>query len=206
MEVLPLFSQPVYIDVLQLPTDVVSRASKTPMQEMELDAAYANNGSMSCDTQWLSNNLDIKDLVDTHMDIYVHEALAISRKHRLQHQSSWINHHKRGDRAAEHTHSNSMFSGCLYLRVPENCGEFRLTVPAMLPTYMTQTVQPDITESNYLNQREFPIEPCDGTIIIFPSHLPHYVSPSETDEDRYSCAFNYFLKGSFGYEDTALTL
>lgn len=70
MEILPLFSQPVYIDVLELPTDAVSRANKTSMQEMELDAAFTNNGSMSCDTQWLSNNLDIKDLVDTHMDIY----------------------------------------------------------------------------------------------------------------------------------------
>ena len=98
------------------------------------------------------------------------------------------------------------FSGCLYIRVPENCGEFRMRMPTMFPTYLTSTVQPDIMESNYLNQREFPNEPCDGTIIIFPSHLPHSVSPSETDQDRYSCAFNYFLKGPFGYEDTALTL
>tara|TARA_B100000902_G_scaffold95344_1_gene98153 strand:- start:221 stop:841 length:621 start_codon:yes stop_codon:yes gene_type:complete len=206
MEILPLFSQPVYIDVVNLDPDVLTRAEKTPMQDMSLDGAYKKNGFMSQDTQWLSNHLDVKDIVDQHMDIYVHEALTISRKHRLQHQSSWINYHGIGDSAAEHTHVNSMFSGCLYIKVPPNCGEFRLRMPTMFPTYLTSTVQPDIMESNYLNQREFPIEPCEGTIIIFPSHLPHYVSPSDTEEDRYSCAFNYFLKGPFGYEDTALTL
>ena len=82
------------------------------MQDMALDNAYKKNGFMSQDTQWLSNNLDVKDIVDTHMDIYVHEALAISRRHRIQHQSSWINYHGIGDSAAEHTHPNSMFSGC----------------------------------------------------------------------------------------------
>ena len=114
MEILPLFSQPVYIDVVNLDPDVLRRAEKTPMQDMSLDSAYKKNGSMSQDTQWLSNHLDVKDIVDQHMDIYVHEALTISRKHRLQHQSSWINYHGIGDSAAEHTHVNSMFSGCLW--------------------------------------------------------------------------------------------
>ena len=65
MEILPLFSQPVYIDVVDLQPDVLKRAQQTPMQDMALDNAYKKNGFMSQDTQWLSNNIDVKDIVDT---------------------------------------------------------------------------------------------------------------------------------------------
>ena len=72
MEILPLFSQPVYIDVVNLDSDVLRRAERTPMQDMSLDGAYKKNGSMSQDTQWLSNHLDVKDIVDQH---HIHEFL-----------------------------------------------------------------------------------------------------------------------------------
>ena len=44
MEILPLFSQPVYIDVVDLQPDVLKRAQHTPMQDMALDGAYKKNG------------------------------------------------------------------------------------------------------------------------------------------------------------------
>ena len=77
MEILPLFSQPVYVDVVNLDSDVLKMAEKTPMQDMLLDSAYKKNGLMSEDTQWLSNHLDVKDIVDTHMDIYVQDRKSV---------------------------------------------------------------------------------------------------------------------------------
>jgi len=43
-------------------------------------------------------------------------------------------------------------------------------------------------------------------ILLFPSHLTHAVKPNNSNEDRYSIAFNYILRGEYGERDTHLVL
>jgi len=201
MEVLPLFSQPVYINMVTLTDTIIADVINSEIEHVENDdAMYANNGSMSLDTQWLKSSPETMSVVDGEMDRYVHDVLGIARqRHYIQHQSSWVNYHRRGDSAANHSHVNSMFSGCLYVKIPPDSGEFRFNVPSMTPTYITQTINPDLSESNIYNMREVNIQPEEGMVILFPSHLPHSVSQCETD-GRYSIAFNYFIKGVFGHD------
>ena len=40
--------------------------------------------------------------------------------------------------------------------------------------------------------------PVPGMIICFPSHLGHDVGINQSNEDRYSMAFNYILRGEYG--------
>jgi uncharacterized protein (TIGR02466 family) len=43
-------------------------------------------------------------------------------------------------------------------------------------------------EKNYVSHLSF--NPSAGKMIIFPSHLYHYVESNKSDEDRISIAFN----------------
>ena len=56
------------------------------------------------------------------------------------------------------------------------------------------------------NMREVEILPQEGMILCFPSHLNHTIGVHEGVGKRFSMAFNYFMKGAFGYDDNALTL
>jgi uncharacterized protein (TIGR02466 family) len=208
MEVLPLFSTPVYIDFCDLEAGIIISAENTQfVNPCGDDPTYGKNGSISTNTMWLETVPDLKRIVEAHLAEYVFGVLGASRESvYLEHQSSWVNLHHEGDRAASHVHVNSMFSGVVYLNVPENSGDIIFSLPSMIPTYATNTVNLDIVDPNLYNMREFPIAPEQGMIIIFPSHIPHYVTASRTHLHRYSVAFNYFVKGDFGSQESRLTL
>lgn len=208
MELLPLFSTPVYVDFCDLETGILISAENTHFNNpCKDDPTYGNNGSISTNTMWLESVPDLKRQVEAHLAEYVFGALGASRESvYLEHQSSWVNLHHEGDRAASHVHVNSMFSGVLYLNVPDNSGEIIFHMPSMFPTYATNTVNLDIVDPSIYSMREFPIQPEQGMIIIFPSHLPHYVTANRTPLHRYSVAFNYFVKGEVGSQESRLTL
>ena len=203
-QVLPLFSQPVYIDMFDINDQMVSDVMRTDYHFLN---NVENNGGMSKNTQWLNSNPEIKSVAEQYLWHYLTKVLGIGmERHTLCHQSSWINIHHKGDQGAGHSHTNSMFSGVMYFKIPPDSCEILFHVPAMFPTYVTQTVLPDIVESNIYNMREAVIQPVDGMIILFPSHLPHTINVNNSDEKRYSLAFNYYLKGAFGFDDCYLTL
>ena len=207
-QILALFSQPVYINMERLPQSIIDAVGNTEHEVLECnDSLYSQNGLMSKDRQWLSTQPETRELVEKHLDHYVYETLGIARERcQLIHQSSWCNMHTPGHCGAGHCHTNSMFSGVLYTQIPENSGTIRFHIPNMFPTYVTQTVLPDIRESNIYNMREAEIQPQEGMILCFPSHLNHTIGVHEGVGKRFSMAFNYFMKGAFGYDDNALTL
>ena len=99
-----------------------------------------------------------------------------------------------------------MFSGVMYFKCPPNSGDITFYVPSMIPTWCTQTLYPEVKEYNTYNMRESRIPVKDGMILLFPSHLAHAVRPNNSNEDRYSIAFNYILRGDYGYDDHQLKL
>lgn len=208
MEILPLFSTPVYVDLCDIHDEYLISVENTVFTNpCGDDATYGRNGSISSNTRWLETVPELKRIVEAHLNEYVFSILGASRQSvYLEHQSSWVNLHQEGDRAASHVHVNSMFSGVVYLEVPKDSGDIIFSIPSMIPTYATNTVNLDIVDSNIYNMREFPITPEKGMILIFPSHIPHYVTHSKALTHRYSVAFNYFLKGSVGYDESRLTL
>ena len=48
-----------------------------------------------------------------------------------------------------------------------------------------------------LNSFEKKFEPQECGIFLFPAHLDHYVTPSNSNLERYSISFNYNLDGKF---------
>tara|TARA_B100001250_G_C19492700_1_gene653825 strand:+ start:49 stop:669 length:621 start_codon:yes stop_codon:yes gene_type:complete len=202
-QIVPLFSQPLYINKIDITQDNIEQVINTPCQS---DNGGYNNGWMS-QTQWLTTQPEIRSIIEEHLSEYVFNTLAVDNsKHQLEHTSSWVNKHNPGDSGAGHAHSNAMFSGVMYFKVPPNSGDIVFYVPSMHPTWCTQTLYPEVTEYNTYNMRKSIIPVRDGMILLFPSHLTHAVKPNNSNDDRYSIAFNYILRGEYGERDTHLVL
>ena len=202
-QIVPLFSQPLYINKTDLTDQMIQSVMDTPCQS---DNGGYSNGWMS-QTQWLTSQPEIRAVVEYNLSKYVYDVLQVDEtKHQLEHTSSWVNKHNHGDSGHGHAHNNAMFSGVMYFKVPPDSGDLTFFVPAMIPTWCTQTLYPEVKEYNIHNMRESRIPVKDGMIIIFPAHLTHSININNSNQERYSMAFNYILRGEYGYDDTRLVL
>ena len=191
-EVLPLFSTPLYIshdEVLGTPEVEYNRkcdSSISKSQQVLLNQRFSKH----------------KEIVEKHLGYYVYDTLRVDRKLELKHTCSWIVLHKTDDFSPIHMHCNSMFSGVLYLKCDENSGDIKFSVPLIIPTWSSSTLNPlwNVDDYNIFNSREFCYAPNSGDILIFPSHTYHEVGSNRSDIDRYCLSFNYILKGEMGTE------
>ena len=116
-------------------------------------------------------------------------------KHGLKRINSWGNLQKKGNYIKEHRHNNTQFSGVFYLQTPENSGDIIFTTRNA--TWINSYWEPSLTGYDDLNSFEKRFRPQQCGIFLFPAHLDHYVTPSESSEERYSISFNYNLDGKF---------
>ena len=109
--------------------------------------------------------------------------------------NSWGNLQKKGNYIKEHRHNNTQFSGVFYLQTPENSGDIIFTTRNA--TWINSYWEPSLTGYDDLNSFEKRFRPQQCGIFLFPAHLDHYVTPSHSEEERYSISFNYNLDGKF---------
>lgn len=96
----------------------------------------------------------------------------------------WINVNRKHNYNRPHNHPNSMFSAVYYLTAPKNCGKIVFERPDVFEYHIPTSGE---NEERY---GEYSVVPEDGTIIVFPSYVRHYVEPNETNSERISLAFN----------------
>ena len=116
-------------------------------------------------------------------------------KHGLKRINSWGNLQMKGNYIKEHRHNNTQFSGVFYLQTPENSGDIIFTTRNA--TWINSYWEPSLTGYDDLNSFEKRFRPQQCGIFLFPAHLDHYVTPSHSEEERYSISFNYNLDGKF---------
>lgn len=80
-----------------------------------------------------------------------------------------------------HTHPHSIYSGVMWIKAPEDCGNLVM-------------VDPSAHNIFGIAPTEYEFVPVEGDIILFPSHIPHYVKPNNSDEDRISVSFNFIIR------------
>jgi uncharacterized protein (TIGR02466 family) len=97
----------------------------------------------------------------------------------------WFNINQQHSYNLSHTHPGSVFSTVLYLQVPEHSGNLILQRSDNQQAYVIAN------HSTPKNQTSFTIEPTEGMLIAFPSHVPHYVEQNESNQQRISVAFNF---------------
>jgi uncharacterized protein (TIGR02466 family) len=113
----------------------------------------------------------------------------------LKVMESWVNiNDTPGAFNLQHIHGG-VISGCLYIQVPKGSGKLYLTNPAPIHLWEGLNVTPDRNEYSGETKE---VDPIEGTIIMFPSYLPHAVGPNTSDVERISVAFNTTAEKSNG--------
>ena len=102
---------------------------------------------------------------------------------------SWLNKTVRGQSHHRHCHPNSIVSGIVYLGGDVDSGT------TVFYNNRYDMIEYDTVESNLFNSRTWGIRPRNGSIVLFPSGLEHFVEEYHGDNPRITLSFNTFIKG-----------
>jgi uncharacterized protein (TIGR02466 family) len=118
----------------------------------------------------------IEDAVGTYTDgIELYDIIASGDSLRLM--NIWFNVNTPGAFNHVHVHPGSLLSGVLWIKTPKGSGDLMFRDPSEMNNYCLG-----------VNCVAFP--PKEGTMILFPSHVPHNVGVNESEETRISLSFN----------------
>jgi|TARA_R100000149_G_C5861713_1_gene127456 uncharacterized protein (TIGR02466 family) len=102
----------------------------------------------------------------------------------------WIMENKQHDYNTPHLHEYSAFSGIFYLETPEDSGDLvfdRNDKGHTMQGYSNYFENTDTIDRGC-------IKPKENMLLIFPSHLTHYVEKNKNTKSRISASFNFNLK------------
>ena len=141
----------------------------------------------------------LKEKFQDHVKLYVNEICPpMNENLEFPITQSWISltepdkHHK------VHCHSNSYISGVFYLKTIENDCVIYLDPLSKIKNKINFPLKKD----NIFSASVAQVGVKDNILLLFPSWLDHEVSPNMSQMDRYSLAFNVWIKGEIGEIDT----
>ena len=197
-----LFGVPIYTaDVAPVSAKSINYIVNLPFQRME-------NGFITEDVTLLDdpNCLEIRNKILNAFDDYAYNLLKIKPETEFYLTTSWAVKFLPGGSAQAHTHTNSLFSGTLYLKAAEETGQITFHKHQKYLNFSSPTISLEFTEQNIFNSSTWSITPTENQIIIFPSNVMHSVDINNSKDDRVSVAFNIFVRGNFGGREAALTI
>ncbi len=98
----------------------------------------------------------------------------------------WANMNAKGAAHPVHSHPNNFLSGVYYVRTHQGAD----TVNFHDPRPQTGIIRPPVTELTAENTDQVVVKVSDGTLLMFPSWLPHSVDASGSGQTRISVSFN----------------
>ena len=101
-------------------------------------------------------------------------------------RAMWGNINPKGGFNFTHVHPSGWLSGVYYIQLPEANNEIVFQDPR--PARMM-----DFQRSSLIADEYFSHHPKVGELLLFPSWLPHFVSPNTSDQNRISISFNVEL-------------
>jgi uncharacterized protein (TIGR02466 family) len=195
-EIIPLFPQALYRSVFRPLTDEEIRIiDNVPVSRQQL-------GNHTSHDPYFLNEPGLEDLkrdLQVHIENYVQEVMKVN--YEVYITNSWKNVTKPGEQHMIHNHTNSILSGCLYIRssyIQPTISFTRGSCPYLL-AFESEEFTP-------FNSLEWTIPVEDNNIIIFPSTMHHYVKPNTSNKDRLSLAFNTFVRGNIRTQNTGADL
>ena len=203
MNVYPLFSRPLMVSkVTTLTPELVQKIKSYEYMTMP-------NGSCAYSTDKRILNREelkpLKDEIKSTMDTYFHETLGVDRSVSLDFTTSWVVKMSHMERTITHSHYNSVFTGVVYLDVDADSSIIRFHNETPITRYAGLDL-PMTGQHNMFNSKMFDYRPKNNDLIMFHSSELHEVGTNYSKEDRYSLAFNTFVRGTFGESESELTL
>lgn len=188
-ELHPLFPVPVYKEKLRLLTNTELEFFKS----VEMCSQTLGNLS-SVDNHILNHPqlVDLKKEIEKKLSEYCNSILQTDLE--IYITNSWVNETNPTQQHHLHNHSNSILSGVYYIDVEDSLPF--ITFNRMQLPFLLNIVPKEFT---MFNSTEWSIPVENGSLIIFPSTLYHYVKPNDSNKPRHSLAFNSFVKGNIGF-------
>ena len=144
------------------------------------------------------NLSDIKKFCDACLAVYMKQVYnphnSISPE--LYITQSWINYMRPGTTHSNHIHKNSLISGSFYISANKKYD----MIEFLKNDYNQFNITPE--EYNDYNTLDVAMTVETYDLILFPSLLNHYVPPTTNPESRVSLAFNSFIRGKIGHENS----
>lgn len=190
-DVKPLFAEPTF--VMNIADAIMPKQVKF-IQSLKMNTNQVNQIS---DELYLFARPEMKSIaeaVQQALDTYTSEVMGIAQ--RLEVTQSWALMNPPGVGMHGHTHSNSMISGSLYYTdMPDPPGNM---IFERFNTYRQIELAIDPRKQNIYNAPRNAIVPKKGDVVLFSSSLQHYVEVNNAKTNRYSIAFNTFVRGTIG--------
>jgi uncharacterized protein (TIGR02466 family) len=146
----------------------------------------------------LKHNTSLKEQIIININYYLQEILKIDLTNIDPYVlNSWVIKVSPGGYGPRHQHSLSAFTGTFYVDVDEKSSPItfykkhnNVTFDFMSPALM-------LNEYNFINSSSWSINLQKNDLILFPSNLDHQIGFNDSNNDRYSIAFDIFFKGTF---------
>ena len=137
----------------------------------------------------------LKDKIMNAFNIYKNDIFRYENT-KMTMTTSWIARVKSNCVSDSHNHANSLFSGVYYINTNKNSGSITFN---SFPTHkQIQPAPEDPTQFTLDNSGQYTFFPENDMILLFPSHTYHKIQVNESDETRYSIAFNFMPEGELG--------
>lgn len=195
MDILELFPTPVMIVNIK---EEIKQLEIFNIKKLSLDKknliTNGNNGNFfHKNVDILKTHIPNSNLEKTlrkYIDVFLKD-IWLEKEAELAITSSWLNINPKNTMHHEHTHTNSILSGVLYLNTDEKSGDF---VMYNSKAYSRQ-VSSFAFGSNKFVEKWKNYCPKKYDLVIFPSDLKHSVLPNASNSDRMSLSFNTFYNG-----------
>jgi uncharacterized protein (TIGR02466 family) len=180
----PLFSYPLYKGSSEVSESIISYATISNYADGVLSESILPSGIK-----------DLEQAIVPHVDNYLYNVLKFSKFFNYKFADGWFIKVTPGIGPSNtHTHCNSLFSGVLYLQVPDNSGDIIFSKKIYNNTY-SLVIDPPIEEDNLYNTKTWYEKPSKGKILLFPSNLQHGFMKNNSNLTRLSYAFNIVPTG-----------
>jgi|TARA_R100000544_G_scaffold21463_2_gene10627 uncharacterized protein (TIGR02466 family) len=187
MTILQIFPEIVYQENIPISSYDISNIDFN-------DAGFSHNDILN-----MNQFKKIKELIQGHVEKYTQEILEISKDLSFYITRSWIiKLEKAVNNQNFHNHSNSFFTGVLYLDIEE--GQDSIVFQKKKDYHY---VKYDFEKANVYNQEIINYLPKKNDLIIFDAKLLHQVGPHLSTKKRICLAFEVFAKGIFGKKNVS---
>ena len=191
-EVIPLFSIPLYKGKVKIEESVKNILLNEKYIRMPSGNGHFSENKFILDLPEIKS---LKDEIKIHIENYVFKFLLVKETMNFYIQNSWLVRHYPKDWAQSHSHSNALISGVLYLKTNKNSGDITFEKPDGYTNLFHQSIRVPFSETDNHNCDFWNEVPEDNDILLFPAHLRHHVKSNNSNEDRYSLAFNLNVEG-----------
>jgi len=176
------------------------------VKNFDYELMHTKNGLISVNRYILDEISDLKKEILNHCKKFTRLYMHTTDKVDFYLQNSWIVKHNKNHWGQIHHHANSLLSGVYYLKTPPNSGNINFHKNCLHMNMFPPSIRMEYDLINYYNVDQYSLRPKAGKILIFPAHLEHSIDINKSDNDRYSCAFNFYLKGRLGKQEYILEI